>query len=118
MAEVVNFLIDQGSTFTYDYIYMVNEVVVDITNYDARGKIKSKATDTTAKATFTCTIPDGTNGTIHIVLPAADSSAVALRGTSYLDTTDFYYDIELYNISDEVIRVLNGKVTMSPEITK
>lgn len=117
-AGVYNMSIEQGVSYALEVIYKDSlNVPIDITNYAVRGQIRSKATDVEALASFTITIVDAVAGSILIELPAEVSSAFVLSGASYLNTKTYFYDIELYSPT-EVIRILNGSVSVSPEITK
>jgi hypothetical protein len=111
MAMTAYLDIDQGSDFT---------VTIDLENDDgtpmniAGTQIYSqfrKSYNSTTAYQFTCTIVDGVNGKFTMHLPGMTSSNI--RPGRYL------YDVEVYNSSlGAKSRVIEGIVTISPEITK
>jgi hypothetical protein len=119
-AGVYNIAIEQGATFSLVATLTSDGTTpVDLTGYTGRGKIKTAAYDSTAVATFAITIPSPATGAVNIVLTPTQTAAIEATGAGYSDVTNYYYDVELYTAADaDVIRLLNGSVTVSPEITK
>ena len=118
MAGTYNFDVNQGATKRFQVTYKDSlNNPIDLTGYQGRGAIKLRASDATPLAEFAVTITDPAAGLVSVELPATALSGVALRGQGYDQKTAAYYDIELYSGS-EVIRLLNGIVNISPEITK
>ena len=117
-AGVRNFNVEQGSTFSIS-IQMKDSAgaAIDLTGYQGRGQVRYKAQDSAAAASFTVTVPDPSAGLVLVELTAAQSAGIVLTGDSYADKSTLYYDIELY-MGEIVKRVLQGTLTMSPEITK
>lgn len=109
-------IIYQGASFDKVFTLSEDGVVKNLTGYEARMSIKELVTDTTAIITLTSS-------------PAAGITITALAGqlrivmtptqTKALNFEVAYYDIEIYTAADaEVLRVLQGTVTLSKEITK
>lgn len=111
MAMTAYLDIDQGSDFT---------VTIDLENDNgtpmnlAGAQIYSqfrKSFSSSVAYQFTCEVVDQNNGKFSLKLPGTDSSAI--RPGRYL------YDVEIYNpISQSKSRVVEGIVTINPEITK
>jgi len=118
MAAVYDIQVNQGATkrFMATYKDSLGDPI-DLTDYQGRGSIRFKATDSEAIAEFDVTITDAAAGEIQVELAADALEGLVLKGAGYDQTTSAYYDIELFSATD-TIRLLNGKVDISPEITK
>lgn len=122
-AGVYNFTIEQGTTFsTTIQILLPSTSPRDLTDYSARGQIRESADATTAVAEFDCSIDDPEEGKITISLSPEASTAIPTTGKSYSSLVKLVYDIEIYKALEgeleEVFRVLNGYVYLSPEVTR
>ena len=111
MAMTAYLDIDQGSDF---------HVTIDLENNDGtpmniagtqiHSQFRKSYNSSTAYA-FVCEIVDGVNGKFSLTLPGVTSSNI--KPGRYL------YDVEVYNSSlNSKSRVVEGIVTISPEITK
>lgn len=116
-------LIEQGATLDISLAYKdSNNVAIDLTNYNARMKIRDNYADsatTTYFALSSSLLPDGTgitlggvSGTVGIFISAASTSVVNF------DTA--YYDLELVTGSANpiVTRLIQGTVKLSKEVTR
>lgn len=108
MATVENIVIDQGQTFSFSLtLSNTDGTAKDLTDYTVTSQMRksyytSTATDfTTAKVDLT--------GEITISLSAAETSAI--KAGRYV------YDVEIAS-SVETLRILEGIVTVTPEVTK
>lgn len=122
-AGIYNFNIEQGTTFiTSLTLQSTDGLPRDLTDFTARGQIRESADSVTPVASFICSIPNPIDGTILISLKPSDTSGVNLHGKNYSSVAKYVYDIEIYKTvnetEEEVYRVLNGFVFMSPEVTK
>jgi len=118
MAGIFNLEVNQGATKKIQVAYKDSlDQPIDLTGYQGRGAIRLKATDAEPLALFVVTITDEPGGLVDIELPADALEGIALKGAGFNDKTRAFYDIELYK-GAEVIRLLNGAVNISPEITK
>jgi len=110
-AGKYNIQIDQGSDFAIDLTVKEDGVVKNLTGYSARAQMRAKKSDTSAAATFTCSVTNATGGVIKMSLPNATSSS--------LTAGRYYYDLEIYTASDAIVkRLLEGEVTIDREITR
>lgn len=112
MAGVYNLTIEQGATFKRTFFWRdENGNLINLSGYSARMKIKQDPTQTTSIISLTngagITL-GGAAGTIEVLIPDAD--------TTGLVAGFYYYDLEV-DSGAEVTRLLQGKVTVSPEIT-
>ena len=122
-----NFMIEQGATVNFELTYKdSNGDPIDLTDYTARMQIKnSKGGDQTYITLSSTLLDDGTglnmsgsNGT----MPLSSGSIgvyISAASSSQLTFSEGYYDIELVSgsIYPYVIRLLEGKVKLSKEVT-
>lgn len=114
MATKKNFKIQQGSIFLklFTFKHKVTELPYDLSGYAARGKIKEDYDSNTI-----------IDITLEVQDPPTDGKLLAKilpEDTASIEAGSYIYDIELYHLidTDYVIRVVEGKVTVSPEVTK
>ena len=108
MASVNNIVIDQGTTFTLS-VTLTNDdgTAKDLTAYTVASQIR-KSYYTNTFTAFTASKVNST-GEISISLTAAQTTA--LKAGRYV------YDIEIEDPS-ETVRVIEGIVTVTPEVTR
>ena len=107
MATKANLVIDQGSTFASSIdILDDNDEPVDLSNYTARGQIRKHYTSSNS-VSFTTTL---SNGSLVISL-TANQTANIVAGR-------YVYDLELVDPANTVVRILEGIVTITPEVTR
>jgi hypothetical protein len=82
-------------------------VAIDLTGYTAQAVIRSDFNSPTLHA-FTCVIPTGTDGKIHMTMDSPTSAAIA--GGSYV------WNFQLTAPSGAVRTYLAGDVTVYPEV--
>ena len=107
MALKANIVIDQGTTFASDIsILDENEDPIDLTGYLDRGQIRKTYTSTTA-VNFTTALAEG----VLVLSLTANQTANIVSGR-------YVYDVELVDTTNTVVRILEGIVTITPEVTK
>ena len=108
MATISNIVIDQGTTFSLD-VNLTNDdtSAKDLTNYTVTSQLR-KSYEATTATDFTTAKVNNT-GKITISLTAAQTAA--LKAGRYV------YDIEIAS-SSETLRVLEGLVTVTPNVTR
>lgn len=110
-AGTYNILVEQGSTFSQKVTVKEDGSPRDLTGYSARAQMRPTRTSSTLTATFTCTISTPSNGEILMELSPAVTSEIA--------DGRYYYDLEIYTNGDGIVtRLLQGEVTVSPEVTR
>jgi hypothetical protein len=102
-------VIEQGSTFRRT-IPVLNDagVPIDLTDWTARGQIRRTYGSEVAYDLVPCLTVADTD--VELVIPAADSSEWAWRSG--------VYDIEIVDVDGAPTRLLQGTVTVSPEVTR
>jgi hypothetical protein len=110
VASISNLFVDQGAS--YSNIITVASTTgapLDLTNYTVKSQMRKSYTSSTAYD-FTASIYDAANGKVRLQLNTAQSTAI-IPGR-------YLYDVEITNSVGEKTRVIEGIVTVSPEITK
>ena len=109
MATKANITIDQGTTFS-TVISLADEedVAVNLTGYTANSQIRKHYSSSNSQA-FSVTL-GGTSGTISLSLTSTQ--------TSNLTPGRYVYDVELTSSSNVVSRIVEGIVTVTPEVTR
>ena len=110
MAMTAYLDIDQGSDFSA-VIDLENDngTPMDLSNAQIYSQFRKSYNSSTAYS-FTCQVLDSVNGKFQMKLAGADSSAI--RPGRYL------YDVEIVNSIPVKTRVVEGIVTINPEITR
>lgn len=112
MSTTYNIFIDQGSDFAYTHTVKDNSGTArSLTNLTGRAQLR-RSYFSTSNVAFTVTIDDATTGNVKISLTNAQ--------TANLKYGRYVYDVELVNTlaTANVERVLEGIVTVYPEVTK
>lgn len=110
MATKANLIIDQGTSY-YTSITIADEVgnVFDLTDYTGAAQMRKHYTSSNS-TNFTVTL-GGANGTVGLALSA--------NATANLTAGRYVYDVELTSTaSGEVSRILEGIVTITPNVTR
>lgn len=115
LAQEHDIVVQQGATFKKTLaVKDTGDQPIDLTGYTARMQVRTdfEATQpaldlTTENSGIAINGPAG-----EIILTAADTA------TSTLSITNGFYDLELIKPSGDVVRLLQGKVTVSREITR
>ncbi len=107
MAQKANITIDQGTTFSSGIDLLDdNDEPVIVVNYTARGQIR-KHYSSSNSVSFTTTL---SNGSLVISLTASQTANIVAGR--------YVYDLELVDPSNTVLRILEGIVTVTPEVTR
>jgi hypothetical protein len=109
MATKVNIVIDQGTDFaTTVNLTDADGNELDVTGYSAAGQIRKSYTSSTA-----------TDFTVFISVQSS-SLTLSLNNatTSAMTAGRYVYDVELTDTSNVVSRILEGQVTVTPEVTR
>lgn len=112
-AGVYDIIIDQGSDFSLGITVKDDaNQPRDLTGYSARSQMRDERSSEEIAATFTCSVdPDPTTGKITMALPNSVSKNVPAGS--------YYYDVEIFTQNDvNVTRILQGKVRVTPEVTR
>lgn len=110
MATTSNLFVDQGAT--YSNIITVaasNGQPLILTDYTVKSQMR-KSYQTSTAYNFTSSVYEATNGKIRLQLTAEESRVIPAGR--------YLYDVEITSPSGNRTRVVEGIVTVIPEITK
>lgn len=109
-----NMVCPQGSTFSQQLTYSIDDEVVDLTGYSARMQVREKHASTTKILDITTQ-----NGGISISGPQGNILLnINASSTSELKPKEYVYDLEIVSSSNFVTRILEGKFIVTPEVTR
>ena len=83
---------------------------MNLTGYSVASKMRSTHDSSTVVGTFTCTISNASGGEITMSMTSSTSSAI--------EEGIYVYDLETTSGSGTVTRLLQGEVTVNPEVTR
>jgi hypothetical protein len=107
MALKANIVIDQGTTFASSIeVLDENDNAIELQEYTARGQLRKTYTSNNA-VNFTTTVNTG----ILVISLTASQTANITAGR-------YVYDVELVDAQNTVVRILEGIVTITPEVTR
>ena len=110
MAIYSNLSVDQGSTFGAEIdVTDSNGDPLDLAGYTVAGQLRKTYTSTTSTA-FTSSVFSASGGIVKISLNATTTNA--LKAGRYV------YDVELTDSTSIKSRILEGIVTVTPEVTR
>lgn len=109
MADKVNLSIDQGATFSVDFVVNTSDGdTADLTDYTGAGQIRKTYTSNSATS-FAISL--FANGTVRASLTA--------NQTGSLTEARYVYDVELTDTTDGVVtRIVEGVATINPQVTR
>jgi len=109
MATKANILIDQGTTFS-TVINLTDDAgnPVDLTGYTGDSEIRKHYTSSNSQS-FSISL-GGNNGTVTLSLTAGQ--------TANLTAGRYVYDVEVTSGANVVSRIVEGIVTVTPEVTR
>jgi hypothetical protein len=123
-ASVLNITIEQGS----DYVAILTlsdpaSVPINLTDFEFRGYI-SPETQGPVIAQFSFEIQNQTTNTgkVKWFMPNTVTQTIPTNSVSAsestFESTSYLYDVEMVDPGGVVTRILRGKVSVSPEVTK
>lgn len=113
----VNLTVYKGSTFLKSFQWKTGEPLtpVNLTGYKIRAQFRAKQSSPDILQEFSTTngklvITDVLTGKFQLVLTAAETSAILYKSA--------VYDLEVEDATEFVIRLIEGSVTVVPEVTR
>lgn len=109
MATKANLVIDQGATYSTSIDVLDEEgIAIDLTNYTGAAQMRKHYTSSNSVA-FTVSL-GGADGTVTLSMTA--------NATANIASGRYVYDVELTSNTGVVSRVLEGIVTVTPNVTR
>ncbi len=112
MAAYVELFMDQGATFN-NVINLSDDLTnanINISGYIVRSQMRRSYYSANASASIICTITDAVNGEITMNLSA--NTTANIKAGRYL------FDLETVDPNGVTSRILEGIITVTPEITR
>jgi hypothetical protein len=107
MASKANLIVDQGSTFSATInLDDSNGDDLVVTGYTSRSQMRKHYTSSNS-VTITTALEDGL-----LTLSLTDSQTANIVAGRYV------YDVELIDSSNNVTRIIEGIITVTPEVTR
>lgn len=112
-AGELDIIIEQGATFSQSIVYKDSAGdAIDLTSVSlVRGQVRQTYKSETSYA-FTLAVTDAAAGEISWTMPATTTAQIEPYNTQW------FYDIEVVYSSGVVERILQGRATISPEVTR
>ena len=109
-AGTYNFVLDQGATFSRQLTVKDNGSVMNLTGYSVASKMRSTHDSSTVVGTFTCTVSNASGGIITVAMTSSVTAAI--------EEGIYVYDLEITSGAGIVTRLLQGEITVNPEVTR
>ena len=109
-AGTYNFIMEQGATFTRQLTVKESGSALNLSGYSVASLMRSTHDSSTVVGTFTCTISNASSGEITMSMTSSTSSAI--------EEGIYVYDLEITSGTGTVTRLLQGEVTVNPEVTR
>jgi hypothetical protein len=102
--------LEKGATFSTSLtLDGSNGTAYDLTNVTAKSQVRKSYYSANSTADFVVTIPNPTSGVINMLLSSANTSNIA--------PGRYVYDVVIKDSSNNVTRVLEGIVNVTPQVT-
>ena len=109
-AGTYNFILEQGATFNRILTVQENGSAMDLTGYSVASLMRSTHDSSTVVGTFTCTISNASGGVITMTMTNSTTGAI--------EEGIYVYDVEIASGVGTVTRLMEGTVTVNPEVTR
>ena len=109
-AGKYDFTLEQGATFSREITVQDSGSAMNLTGYTPRMQMRSTHDSSTIALTFTATVTNASQGKIS--LTATDTVTSAVEEGIYV------YDLEIESSGGTVTRLMEGNVTVTPEVTR
>lgn len=111
MANQVELFCDQGTSFSYALdISNDDDTPVDVTGYTFTSSIRKSYYSTNPTANLTVTVLSAANGNVQLSMNSAT--------TSNIKPGRYLYDVKMVDNLNTTFRVIEGIITIYPQITK
>ena len=111
--SIYNITMYQGATFDLTLTWNVSGTPVNLTNYTSRMQVRNTFDTDTTVLNFSAGSGITLGGTAGTILIEANAATTA--GVPY---GQYVYDLELVSPGTVVTRLIQGNLTIDPEVTK
>lgn len=108
MAQKVNIVLDQGTTFSTTYTFTGdNNDPIDFTGYTAAAQMRKSYA---SNSSFAFTVGLSNSGVVALTMNAATSSSITAGR--------YVYDLQVTDLNGVTSRLVEGIVTVTPQVTR
>lgn len=111
-AKYIELYLEQGAT--YSKTAAVNDPLtganVNIAGYSFESQLRKSYVTANASEYFTCTVNNAANGIVSMTMAAAN--------TANLKAGRYLFDVKYTDTANNVVRLLEGLVFVTPQVTK
>lgn len=117
MADTYNTTLDQGSTWNLTVEYEdPNGTAINLTGYSAKLQFRTSPLAVVADLTLTSITLNG--GITIVPLTGTLNLTATPTQTSLLKPQRYVYDLEITSGTNQVTRLIEGTIQVSPEVTR
>ena len=110
-AATYDLVIDQGSDFAIDLTITESGSAKNLTGYSGRAQMRSTHASSSVTASFTVSVVNASAGTMKMEMSSSVTAGVAAGR--------YVYDLEIHTSGDATVkRLIEGSVTINPEVTR
>ena len=109
-AGKYNFTLEQGTTFSREITVQESGSAMNLTGYTGRMQMRSTHDASTIALTFTVAVSNAAQGKLQLTSTATQTASVQ-EGM-------YVYDLEIESGGAVVTRLMEGNVTVTPEVTR
>ena len=110
-AATYDLVIDQGSDFAIDLTVTESGSAKNLSGYSGRAQLRTTHAASSVTASFTVSIVNAANGQLKMEIPANTTTSIAAGR--------YVYDLEIHTANNAVVkRLIQGSVTINPEVTR
>lgn len=111
MAIYTDLSIDQGADFESNLDLVAEDgSPLDLTGYTFSSQIRKSYYSSNASANITVQVVDASNGNTVLAITAANTANIAAGR--------YAYDVKMKNDLNKTIRIVEGIITVTPQVTK
>jgi len=105
-----NFILEQGATLDRTVTVQESGSAMDLSDYTPRMQVRETHDSANILLTITCSVNNASEGVIRLQASATATAAV--------EEGIYVYDLEIESSGGAVTRLLQGNVTVTPEVTR
>jgi hypothetical protein len=111
MAQFVELELDQGATFNVNVdLSEANSTPINVSGYTFSSSIRKSYYSASVTANLTVTVDNAANGNVSLSLPAAN--------TANIKAGRYVFDVKQIDSSNITSRIIEGIITVNPQVTK
>ena len=109
-AGTYNFTVEQGTTFIRSLSLQENGSAMNLAGYSVASQMRSTHDSSTVVGTISANVTNASAGQLTLSMTAS--------ATGGIEEGIYVYDVEITASSGAVNRILQGRVTLTPQVTR